>query len=181
MIIKNLEALIDIGDLLQEAFEVSDGYLLHRAGLHVHPVVRERGELGTLLERSVVIVIDAAVGGPQVCRYADAVLIVPADRVSGSGYPGDHVRCAAAVIVEALADGVFLGLPGPVVELLDLRNHVGQGVGGGLVVRVSMVLVGVQLASLVVHNVGIVFQHSLGILELAVKVSPREGLHVSSC
>lgn len=100
------------------------------------------------------------------------------DHVPGGGDTSNHEGGAAAVVVEAVADGVLVGLPGADVELPDLRDHIGQGVGGCLVVGVRLMLIRVQVATLKVHSVGVVFQHRLSILKTAMEVALRKGLHL---
>jgi hypothetical protein len=106
------------------------------------------------------------------------VNVVATGHVLGGGDTSYHEGGAAAVVVEAVADGVLVGLPGADVELPDLRHHVGQGLSGCLVVGVRLVLVWVQVATLKVHSVGVVFQHHLSILKTAMEVALRKGLHL---
>lgn len=111
--------------------------------LLVEPVGREGREFGSLIERRVAVEIYAAVRWPQVGRDGHPVDAVPTYHPARGGDPCDYVRCTAAVVVEATADGVLVALPVADVELAHLRDHVGEGVRGRLVVGVSLVLVGV--------------------------------------
>lgn len=62
--------------------------------------------------------------------------------------------------------------------MADLGHHVGQSVGGGLVVWVGLVLVRVEVATLVEDGVGVVVQDGLGVLKVPVHVAARERLHL---
>lgn len=123
--------------------------------------------------------VSAAVGRPQVCRDGQAVDVEAADHVTRRGDPGHHKCCSAAVVVEPLADGVFVVFPRTDVELSDLGDHVGQSVGGCFVVQVGLVLVGVQLTTFEDHSVGVVLENSLGVLKAVMDMCCRELLHLS--
>lgn len=65
-------------------------------------------------------------------------------------------------------------------KMADLRHHIGQCLGGGLVVWVSPVIVRVEVAMFVKFGIGVVFQHGLGVLKVPVHVATRERLHLAS-
>lgn len=136
-------------------------------------------EADSNIVRRVAVVVGAAVRGPDVFGDGHAVLVVSTDHVAPGGHSGHDVGRAAAEVVEAEPDPLLVLAPGPDVELAYLWDHVGQGVGGGAVVRGGLVLVWVQVASLVQDHVRVVIQDCLAVLELHVEVAGGEGLHVS--
>ncbi|TNN40248.1 hypothetical protein EYF80_049589 [Liparis tanakae] len=167
--VEDLEVLIHIHPPLEELLQVLERNLHHVVvDAVVPPVRRKHRELVAHEVRRVLVELHAAVGRPHVLRHGHPVQVVAADGVPGGGHPGDHEGLAAAVVVEALAEEVLVLGPRPHVELPALGHHVGQAVGGGFVQRLRLVLVGVQLAPLVLHHVGVVLQHRLGVLEVHV-------------
>ena len=140
---------------------------------------RVRREADADIVRGVAVVVGAAVGGPQVLGDGHAVLVVPADHVTSGGDPGDDEGHAAAEVVEADPDPLLVLPPGPDVELPDLRDHIGQSVGGGAVVWGGLVLVWVQVTSLIQDHIRVVIQDRLAVLKLHVQVACGEGQHVA--
>ncbi len=136
-------------------------------------------EFGSLIKRGIVIVIDAAVGRPQVGRNGHSVDVVSTDHPTRHGDPRDYVRLAAAVVVESAADDVLVLFPVAHIELADLWDHIGEGVRGCLVIGVSLVLVGVQMASFEINNVWVVFQDGLGVWKTVVDIIGRKWLHLT--
>lgn len=131
-----------------------------------------------LTVRRVVVKVGAAVSRPHVLGHRNAIQVVPADPRSGSGDTGHDVSRATAVVVQPFADDVLLFAPDDVGENRHHGNHVGEGVGGGFVVELVLVLVWVQGAALVMYGVGVIVQDRLGVLKVHVYVFPWEGLHL---
>lgn len=175
VVIEELQVLVHVHPGLQEVLQVLDSYLVdHVALLGVLGQGSLGGEADADIVGGVAVVVSAAVGSPHVLRDGHAVLVVPANHVACSGHPCDDEGGATAVVVEADTDALLVLTPRPNVELSDLWHHVGQGVSGGTVMRVRLVLVWVQVATFIQYHVRVVIQHCLAVLKLHVQVAGKE-------
>lgn len=139
---------------LQEDLQFLDRHLVHAVSLFgVFGQDSVGREADAHVVRCVAVIFGAAVRGPHVFGDRHAVLVVSADHVAPGGHAGHDVGRAAAEVVEADADPLLVFAPRPDVELADLRDHVGEGVGGGAVVWGGLVLVRVQVTSLVQDHI----------------------------
>lgn len=180
VVVEDLKVLVDIHGVLQEDLELLNRHLMNAVALFgVFGHGRVRWEADADIVRGVTVVVCAAVGGPHVLGDGHPVLVVATDHVSSGGHSGDDEGRASAEVVEPQPDALLVLTPRPDVELPDLWDHVGQGVGGGTVVWGGLVLVRVQVTSLIQNHVGVVVQHRLAVLKLHMQVAGGERQHVS--